>query len=140
MANAIYPHAKQTLLDPGHSTSGALDLNSDTIKIRLVGSTTVYNPAHQYLSDLAGSAIGTDQILASPTVTDGVFDAADPTWPTVASGDTVTALVIYRNGTLASNSDLIAWFDTDPSGNSISLPTNGADINYRFDPNGILQL
>jgi len=140
MANAIYPKAKQTLLDPGNSTSGALDLNTNTIKIRMVGATTVYNAAHQYLSDLAGSAIGTDQVLTSPTVVSGVFDAADPVWTAVASGSTVTALVIYRNGTLASNSDLICWFDTDPSGNLISLMTNGGDVDWRFDANGIFQL
>lgn len=141
MSNAIYPLCKQTLLDPSHGGGGAgIDFNSDTIKIRLVTSTTVYNTAHQFLSDLAGSAVGTDQILTSPTVVDGVFDAADPTWPSVASGSTITALVVYKSTGTAATSDLIAWFDTDPSSNPISLVTNGSDVTFTFSTSGILAL
>ena len=141
MSNAIYPLAKQTLLDPGNGGSGAIDFNTDTISVRLVNITsTPYNAAHQFLDDLAGSGIGTDQDLASVTVTNGVLDAADLTWTAVASGSTVSGYIVYKNTGTASTSDLIAFFDHDGSSNPISVATNDGDITLTLNGSGIFSL
>jgi hypothetical protein len=141
VANVVYPKYKQRLLDPNGGAGSAVDLNTDTIKVRLVNITsTPYNAAHEFLSDLAGAAIGTDQTLTNPTVTNGVFDADNPTWTAVASGSTVTGYIIYKDTGSAATSNLIAFFDTDASSNPINIATNDGDITLTINASGIFSL
>jgi hypothetical protein len=89
---------------------------------------------------LAGSAVGTDQTLTSPTVTSGVFDAADATWTAVAGGSTVTSYVVYKSTGTGTTSNLIAWFDTDAQPAAINIVTNGGNISLIFNASGIFAL
>lgn len=141
MANALYPKYKEKLLNPGSlgSTSGtAVDLSDDTIKIALVDTGTyTYNSSHEFYSSVSSAVIGTPQTLASKTVTDGVFDAADVTF-TGVTGSSIEALVIYKDTGTASTSSLIAYIDVVSSG--LPVTPNGGNITLQFNASGIFSL
>lgn len=141
MANALYPKYKEKLLNPGSlgSTSGtAVDLSDDTIKIALVDTGTyTYSSSHEFYSSVSSAVIGTPQTLASKTVTDGVFDAADVTF-TGVTGSSIEALVIYKDTGTASTSSLIAYIDVVSSG--LPVTPNGGNITLQFNASGIFSL
>ena len=58
------------------------------------------------IDDFDGARVGTDVTLTSPTVTNGAFDAADPTWSAV-TGATVEAIGLYRDTGTASTSRVL---------------------------------
>lgn len=126
MANLIYPKAKEAFL------SGSIDLSSDTIKCILIDTDDyTYNAADDYLNDVpAGARVGTAQTLASKTVTNGVFDAADVTFSTV-TGDQSEAVLIYKDTGVEATSNLIALLDTAQSG--LPITPNGGDIDVAWD-------
>jgi hypothetical protein len=74
--------------------------------------------------------IGTPQTLTSPTVTAGVFDAADVTFTAVTAGSTCEGVVIYKDTGVAGTSPLIAYIDTITG---FPLATNGGDITVQWD-------
>jgi hypothetical protein len=126
MANVLYPKFKESLL----SQSPDVDLDTDTIKVALVSSSYTYSTSDQYYSAVSG-VIGTPATLASKTVTNGVFDAADVTFTSVTSTATVTRLIIYKEGTNAASSPLIAFLDSATSG--LPVTPNGGDITISWD-------
>lgn len=107
MANVIYPKFKEALL------SGAVDLTSVNVKAVLVDTADyTYDAAHDFLDDVAaGAREGTTGNLASKTVTDGVFDAADIALPD-DGGDQAEALILYVDTGVEGTSRLIAYIDT----------------------------
>jgi hypothetical protein len=141
MANAIYPKAKEKFINPGTlgTTSGtAIDLTDDTIKIALVDTGTyTYSATHEFYTSISSSVVGTPQTLASKTVTDGVFDAADVTFASV-SGNSVEALVVYKDTGTAGTSSLVAYIDVAASG--LPVTPNGGNIIVQFNASGIFAL
>lgn len=126
MASAIYPKAKQSFL----SQSPSIDLDSGTIKVALVSTSDyTYSAAHQYKSSVTSYGASTDQTLGSIAVTDGVFDAGDATFTSVAvdSGKAANAVVIYQDSGSAATSPLIAYID------GFSVTPNGGNINVVWD-------
>lgn len=135
MSNAIYGTARKAFLDAD------IDYLVDTIKVQLVDADYVFSAAHDFFDDVpAGAKIGTAGALASKTSTAGVADAADQVFTAVASGDTVTGLVIYKDTGTASTSALIAFFDTKADTTAISVATNGGNITVIFSASGIFQI
>jgi hypothetical protein len=133
MANALYAKGKEKLL----SSSNSISLDTDTIRVALVKST--YTPiltTDEFYSQLSAYVVGTPQTLASKAITSGIFDAADPTWPTVASGDTLKGVVIYKDTGSAATSPLLAFIDTIVG---FPLATNGGDITVQWD-NGVYKI
>lgn len=132
MASALYNKAKESFL----SQNPSIDLDTDTIKVALINVATDYtfSASHQYLSSVTRYSGTTDQTLASKTVSNGVFDAADSAFTAVAisGGKTVAALVIYKDTGSAATSPLIAYID----GFSAVTP-NGTDINIAWNASGI---
>ena len=130
MANALYNKAKESFL----SQNPSIDLDTDTIKVALVTAAYTFNAADQFLGSGAGTVgnarVGTDQTLASKTVTDGVFDAADVTF-TAVTGAQVVAYVLYKDTGSAATSPLIGYFDTAASG--LPVTPNGGNISIAFD-------
>lgn len=127
MANALYDKGRQAFLE------GGIAYLTDTIKIALVKNTYTPNIAtHQFYSDITpgSNVIGTPQMFASKTSTNGVADAADVTFTAVTTGSTVSYLVIYRDTGVAGTSPLIALID---SATGLPVSTNGSDINVVFD-------
>ena len=116
MASVMFNTAKTALV------TGAVDLDTDTIKVALV--TSSYTPnidTHEYYDDLTnevanGSGYTTGgATLASKTVTTdttnnrSVFDAADVTWSTASI--TARAAVIYKDTGTPSTSTLLWYID-----------------------------
>jgi hypothetical protein len=123
MANQLYPKAKQAFL-------GAL-IDMDTDDIRACLTRTAYNASHEFLSSIT-DIVATSGQLASPTITDGVFDTSDIVYPSVASGAPVPFIVLFRHTGTPNTSRLIAHIDTatglpvTPDGTNINVNVNAA--------------
>ena len=132
MSNQLYPKFKEALLQASANSS-----LSGTVKVALVDTGTyTYSAAHEFLTSLTGR-VGTDQTLGSKTFVNGVFDAADATFPSV-SGATAEALAIYIDTGTAGTSRLVAYIDTGVTG--LPVTPNGGDINVVWNASGIFAL
>lgn len=130
MANAIYPKAKEMFLQ------GGINMNTGTVKVALIDTGTyTYSASHQYVSDISG-VVGTAQVLSTKSFTNGVFDAADVTFPAV-TGNTAEAILIYVDTGSSATSPLILFQDTGVTG--LPVTPNGGDINLVFD-NGAFKI
>lgn len=135
MANVRYPKTRKVMLD------GGLDMLSDDIKVVAVDATYVYAAAHDFLDDVTGgSRIATSPDLASKTTTLGVFDCAAFTFSAVAPGDTITALVVYRDTGVEGTSELIAYLDTKGDSTPLSIVTDGGDVDVEPNASGLFAI
>ena len=133
MASVIYPKAKESFL----SQNPSIDMDTDTIKAALVDTGTyTFSSSHQYYSSVSG-VVGTPATLASKTVTNGTFDAADVTYSAV-TGASVEAIIIYKDTGSAATSPLIAYIDSASSG--LPVTPNGGDITVAWNASGIFSL
>ena len=126
MADALYPIGKAAIL------SGGIQWKSGghNFKVSLIDTGVyTYSAAHDFYDDLSG-VIDTSGNLASLTYALGQADAADITLPAVTIGDTVGAIVIWRDSTVAGTSELIAYID---SAVGLPLETNNGDILIQWD-------
>src|ERR1044072_4016231 len=113
MADVIFNSFKRDIMN------GALDLDTDTIKVALVTSSYTPNQdTHTKFSDVTnevsgtgytagGTALANKAVTADNTDNEGVFDADDVTW----SSSTITArgAVVYKDTGTASTSKLICY-------------------------------
>lgn len=132
MANALYAKAKEAFL------SGSINLTSDTIKVNFVDGAS-YTPnmsTHDFLDDVSG-LFTTAVTLASKTVTNGVFDAADAVFSGASGGTTYEYILIYKDTGTASTSPLIALFDT---ASGIPVTTSGGNYTIQWHASGIFAL
>jgi hypothetical protein len=114
MTNTMYPAAAEGIED------GTIALTVASIKASFVSGYT-YNSAHKFVSDVTGASgviNGTSAALGSKTVTGGVFDAADTSATTTASGSN-HGILLYQSSSAAGGADVaqsaqrvIAWYDT----------------------------
>lgn len=150
MASFVYNKAAQELAD------GTIDLLTDTIKVMLVTST--YSPSRTDLVvDAGGSSDALDAEISVSGYTGGwggsgrkslasksvavdqsnnraEFSAANLTWSTLGTGATIAALILIKEGVSNdTTSRLIAYLDIT------NTPTNGGDIAFTFDAEGIIQ-
>lgn len=132
MASAIYPKAKEQLLQAG------INMSSGVIRAVLIDTGTyTYNAAHNDYEDLSGVVGSESDAFDSKTFTNGVFDAADITFSSV-TGNTVEAIVIFLDTGTASNDLLIAYIDSATSG--LPATPNGGDITITWSESGIFSL
>lgn len=126
MANAHYAKGKEKIL------SAAVNYLTDTIKVALVKNTYPQNLATDefFGPSLSAYVVGTPQTLISKAVAAGVFDADDVTFLTVATGDTLEGVVIYKDTGVAGTSPLLHYIDTITG---FPLATNGGDITVQWD-------
>lgn len=90
----------------------------------------------QNLSDIAvGARIATSPALSGKSVTNGVFDATDPTI-TAVSGASVEAFVVFKDTGTTTTSTLLSFHDTTTGGAAIAFTPNGSDVVVQFD-NGV---
>lgn len=134
MANALYQVGfKQKLLDKKH------DMNTDSIRAILADAADyTFSSAHDFLDDVAAAArVATSGGLASPTITNGVFDTADFTW-TAVTGDQSEQVILYNHDGDGAASDaarmLVAFYDTGMTG--MPVTPNGGDINVTVHSSG----
>ena len=136
MASALYPLYKQSCL----SQNPSVDLDSDTIKARLVNIYTdySYSAAHQYVSSVTKYSGTTDQTLSNKTVALGVFDnTADLTFSSVAVDGTKTAdaIVVYKDTGNEATSPVVCYLEF-----ASSVTPNGGDIVVAFNASGLFAL
>ena len=138
MANALYPKWKEALLQ--NSADSDLDGTGTTgVYVALIDTGTyTYSAAHEFYSSLSG-VVGTDQeIGATKSYTNGVFDGGDVTFPSV-TGNTAEALVIYRKNAGANTTwRLVAYIDTGVTG--LPVTPNGGNITVTWNASGIFAL
>jgi hypothetical protein len=133
MANAMYPKFAQALLDKLH------DLNTDDFRFMLIDTADeTYNSADEFVSNVTGVGIVARMTatLSSPTITNGTFDAADPTINSV-SGDPVEAVILYAYNASDAAARLACWIDSSPA---ISFTPNGSNVTLTLDGAGIFSL
>lgn len=138
MANAIYPKYKEALLQ-GSSGSALNGSGTTGVYVALVDTGTyTYSSSHQFYSDLSG-IVGTDQeIGATKTFTNGTFDGADVTFPSV-TGASAEALVIYvKNAGANTTWRLVAYIDTSVTG--LPVTPNGGSISVTWNASGLFSL
>lgn len=143
----VYNNAKEKLLD------GSLDLDADTLVCVLLraagGFTPVYNPDNVFMSDMLaeGGGTGNEEVSASgyarvtlaslattqnDTSDRSEAEAGKAVFPTIATGQTAGAAVVYKEIGAAGPAgdaahEVVAFYETG------DIPTNGGDIEIRFD-------
>ena len=127
MASFMYTAAKQALLD------GAIDFNTDTIRVRAVSDADyTASAAHTAMTSVTKYTGSTDVALDTPTITDGILDAADDpdAYPSLAidGAKTVDALVVFKFVTNDAGSTPILYIDL-----AASVTPNGGDIGITWD-------
>lgn len=129
MANNLYAKGREGFL------SGDIDWDANIIKVMLIDTAdyVVNTATHQFLSSVPVAArVATSPALTTKTVTDGVADAADVTFPTV-TGDPSEALILFVDTGLDTTARLIAYIDT---ATGLPVTPNGGDIIVAWD-NGV---
>lgn len=121
--NTSYPKGMEKLL------SGSINVPTDTIKAALLPNAYTYSASHEFLSQL-GARVGTDQSLANKSVTDGVLDADDLDFGNLPPGDTIKAIVLYKDTGNASTSPVLLYIDT---ATGLPMTTNGGAITVPWD-------
>lgn len=124
MASALYDKGREGFLD------GSIDWDSDNIKAVAVDAAdyTVSISTHQFLSDIPAPArVATSPNLSGKTVTAGVADC-DDILLTAVTGDSIEAVVIYKDTGVEATSRLIAYIEAGP------VTPNGSDITFVVDP------
>lgn len=110
-----------------------------TIKAALVRGYT-FDATHKFVSDVTGAGgtlVATSAALSSLTNTDGVADAADVTFTSVAAGAAVPAIILFQSSAVGGGADvaasaqrLVAYLDT---ATGLPVTPNGQNISVAFD-------
>ena len=125
MANALYGKGKEKIL------SASINFLTDTLKVALIKNTYPQSlTTDEFYTSISAYVLDTPETLTSPSVTLGVFDAADVTFTAVLAGDTSEGVVIYKDTGIAGTSPLLAYIDTITG---FPLATNGGDISVQWD-------
>ena len=132
MTNSVYPKAKEAMLPAG------LNLMTGTVKVQLIDlANYTYSAAHQYLSDIPSLArVGAPVTLTGKSITNGVFDAADPTWSGLTGAPSIEALIIYVDTGVEGSSPLVHYRDTDP-GLPVAAGATGGTVTWDNGANKI---
>ena len=140
MANAFYDKWKTSLQIADANVSLDVDTTVNGVYVALVTSAYVFSQTHQFFSSLSG-IVGTNQRITTPTVGsvgDGIFDGDDLTFPSIATGSTVAAIVAYRHNAGANTTWRLIWYRDTETG--LPVVTNGGDITVVFNAAGIHKL
>jgi len=133
--SALFGPGREGFLD-GTINWGA----TPVIKASLIRGYT-FNSTHKFVSDVvgAGGSLISPQSVAftSKTVTNGVADAADLVFATVAAGAAIPAMIIYQSSAVSGGADvattaqrLICHIDT---ATGLPVTPNGQNITVAFD-------
>jgi hypothetical protein len=123
MSAALYDKGREAF------ANAAINWPADTIKVALLGAGYTANMAtDQFLSTtgISGATVAT-LTLANKTNVAGVCDADDLLSGNLATGSTITQLIIYKDTGTAATSPLIAREDLN------STPTNGGTVSIAWD-------
>lgn len=132
MASGLFDKAREAFL------AGDIDWAADTIKVVAIDATdyTVDLATHDFLNDVPSLArVATSASFTGKSVANGTADADNVTL-TAVTGDSIEALIVYKEGGSAATSPLIAYIEAGP------ITPNGTDIVIQWDdgPNKIFTL
>jgi len=135
MASKVYPKAIELL------NAGTLLWTSDTIRVMLVNASATYNRTHAFVSSVVANELtgAARQTLSGKTSADNgtdrwLFDANDPTFTAVTTGQAVGAAIVYKFSTNDAGSPLLAFID------GADLPTNGSDVTVSLPATGVFYI
>lgn len=132
MTDQLYDSGREGFL------TGQIDWDTAVIKISLVRGYT-FSSAHDMVNDVtgAGGTLVATATLTSPSATNGVADAADVVFTSVATGAACSSLIIYQASAVTGGADvassaqrLIAYID---SASGLPVTPNGGNINVTWD-------
>lgn len=136
MANAMYNKGREGFL------AGLIDWDTAVIKAALVRGYTANLSTHTFVSDVTGAGgtlVATSAAMGSKTVTDGVADAADVTFSSVAAGAAIQHVLVFQSSAVTGGADVaataqrvIALIDTT-TGVTLPVTPNGGDIIIAWD-------
>ena len=110
------------LFNPGREgfLAGEIDWDTAVIKVALVRG-YAFDATDKFVSEVTaagGTLVATSSALGSKSLTDGVADAADVTFTSVAAGSAITGIIIFQASAVTGGADvaassqrLIAWLD-----------------------------
>jgi hypothetical protein len=108
-----------------------------TIRLLLLKTGYTYSAAHQYVADLTPASYEltvSGYSRASLTLLDALNDsgvirhkAVNPTWESLASGETIIAAAVYKFVTDDDASPLLWYLDCTDT------PTNGSGFTWKFN-------
>lgn len=140
MADTVMNSFKKKLME------GSIDLVNDTIKFMLLTSTHVINAdTHEFIDDVSvnevsgtgytagGATLGTKTVTQDNTDDEGVFDAADISWP--SSSITARYGVLYKDTGTPATSPIIGVFDFGEDKTS-----DAGDFNVTINAEGLLNI
>jgi len=125
--NTLYSKAREKFLE------GSIDWVNDDIKAILVHTTgyIVDILSDEFLSDIPEiSIVATSDNLSGKTISDGVANASDVQFPLV-NGDTVEAVVLFKDTGNSATSPLLVYINTVLNGVPITL--DGGNITIQWD-------
>lgn len=107
MPNALYDLGRQGFLD------GSIDWDTAWIRVALMTSGYTANTAtDQFFSSASPSAatniVGVPMTLQSKSVTNGIADAADLTYPLVATGSSISQLIVYQASAVVPSNTVVS--------------------------------
>lgn len=130
MASAVYPKALEAFL------KADIDLDAVAVNAVLLDlATYTYNAAHDFYDDLSGVVGSESGDLASKTMTNGVFDAADITFSSVTGVEVGAVAVFVDRGGVASADNLLSYNEF-----TSAVTPNGGDITVQWNASGIFSI
>jgi hypothetical protein len=116
--------------------NGGADLNTDDIRVMLVDDTYSFDEdLHIYADDVSGDELAgvgyerkalTGEAISAETGM-AVFDADNVQWASIAAGETIGGIVIYKHvGADDSANPLLIWVDTS------NLATGGGAVDITW--------
>lgn len=137
-----------------------VDYANDTIKLALLKESTEYSPdstAHEFVADVldggtTGAEFGdtnysrktlTTSVSEDNTDNEGVFDAGDVTFSSLGGSQTIEAVLIYKqvggDDTTPGDDPILRIID-DSEAADLPLATNGGDVTFSFDAEGVINI
>lgn len=125
MANEFYAKGKEKVL------TAAINWLTDDIRVALVRNTYPQNLAtDEFYTSIATYVVNTPASLAGKSITNGIYDANNVNFVSVAPGDTLEGVVLYKWTGSAATSPLLIYVDTITG---FPLVTNGSDVLVQWD-------
>lgn len=136
MANLIYPKWKEAALQAAATASLGGTGATGVFAVLVDTALYTYSATHEFYSSLAG-IVGTEQELITKTFANGLFKAADISFPAV-TGASIEAVVLFvKNAGANTTWRLFKYIDT-----ATGLPKtpDGTAIPVLWNASGIVQL
>jgi hypothetical protein len=124
VSSTRYPLGLKAILD------GDVDFLVNTISMQMYSGAAVYNAAHDFLNDIAGSKAGSPVTCTITSTTGGLVTATVPAFTPPAV--TVVAIVLYVNTGVDATSRLLGWIDQRRDGTTLAFVGNGTPITLNW--------